>query len=328
MSSPGAVNPITPTVNVRKLTKALKSPHADPTLELWDRYSLLEPNSVPAGFANRTLAQLMVSSSPRPTKDGAGLQSGETLRRTASCGLNWPKRRKIERPKASSQISGGTQRELEAASKSSLVSALLDTVTHTMHTRTPGEATDQPMTSPSLKRGRASPRKCRSPEKALNGGGSPTGISEYGDDDLDDDAFMELEATITSTDTPLACIDGALQCEPSLFQEKDCSHEVLGHTSGSIFEKSSEAEGQPRRDEVDPEDEFGGDFDEDIDFEAVELAATQSIQQQARNSSSFVRDDPTSQRRSLKRQVEQPKSQDHPAVFSDKCFRRRISRPT
>ncbi|TGJ79935.1 hypothetical protein E0Z10_g8828 [Xylaria hypoxylon] len=63
-----------PAVNVQKLSAALKSPRADPAIELWDRFSLSGSTATtPLGAANPALAQIMVSSSPQPPKfAGAG----------------------------------------------------------------------------------------------------------------------------------------------------------------------------------------------------------------------------------------------------------------
>lgn len=198
VSSPATEKPGAPSVNVKKLAKALRSPHADPTLELWDRYSLTN-NESPAsavGFTNPSLAQLMVSSSPRPTKDGAPARSGSSLRRTMSAGIQSLKRRKIEKQlKPGSQGSRG-QRDLEAASKSSLVSALLETVTSSMQDLSQGETpTKCTAESPSVGKKRAAPPTIQS-EASTN---STLDNLDYFDDDFDDDVFMEMEKTVTST---------------------------------------------------------------------------------------------------------------------------------
>ncbi|KXJ89745.1 hypothetical protein Micbo1qcDRAFT_165090, partial [Microdochium bolleyi] len=46
-SSPASSSKVTtPAVNVKQLSRALKSPHADPAMELWDRFSLSGPHAV------------------------------------------------------------------------------------------------------------------------------------------------------------------------------------------------------------------------------------------------------------------------------------------
>ncbi|KAG5980101.1 hypothetical protein E4U55_004396 [Claviceps digitariae] len=308
MSSPAAEKATAPAVNVQRLTKALKSPHADPTLELWDRYSLsgLENTTTPTRAVNPALAQLMVSSSPKPSRD-TSLRRGQDadLRRSISCGLNWPKRRKIERSKSGSQ-SSSQQRELEAASKSSLVTALLDTITSSIHESNSTRFTEHLMQlSPSPKKRKLSPRRMETPCRRT----SPQLISsssDYGDDDFDDDAFMELEASLHATGpstTPSVGHDACGDLPTTAYQDKLGERTKTTKTKkGCDFDDFDDSMfdsiAKPRKPSIDlttpkkqcftdsramnledsPGTEFGGDFDVDIDFDAVELAATQSVQ--------------------------------------------------
>lgn len=302
-SSPAADKPTTPAVNVKKLAKALKSPHADPTLELWDRYSLNGSESVntPMGIANPALAHLMVSSSPRPLKETTGQhQHGDaSLRRVVSCGQNWPKRRKIEKPKSGSQASG-EQRELEAASKSSLVTALLDTVTSSIHDLSHDEGMGQILESPSPKKRRLSAAKNASPRRPSDNKNPLAPLSDYGDDDFDDDTFMELEASIAASQLPVSAaptrVDSPKSKDNRQMVDQTTNKDEFDDLDDGIFDdaedliagalsqhfpqtpaKASHHVGT-RSDPVDLDDEFGGDFDGDIDFEAVEMAATQLAQ--------------------------------------------------
>ena len=294
VSSP-AEQKVTPAVNVKKLAQALKSPHADPTLELWDRYSLNKNEAAPpVGLANPALAQLMVSSSPRPTKESTPNYMGN-LRRTMSHGFG-AKRRKIE--KSNSNGSRNSQQEMEAASKSSLVTQLLDSVNSSMHERSPTEAiegvTDQlPALSPPAKSNAQleDSTPCRPP--ALSKPTRPE--SDYGDDDFDDldldDDLMELEA----------CINGTQQMEVSESTGTKISRDFLpglaeSHTglvtskgtgTGPASQRNSPeshedttapAEKDILEDLDNLDEDFGDLDDEDIDFDAVELAATQSMQ--------------------------------------------------
>lgn len=90
-------------INLQTLQKLLKTPKADPAADLWSRYSLnTDPNSgrlSPTGSAGASCA-LQISSPQTPakhlqTKDFGG------LRRSISCGMEWPtsvsKRQKIKR---------------------------------------------------------------------------------------------------------------------------------------------------------------------------------------------------------------------------------------
>ncbi|PNY25452.1 DNA replication ATP-dependent helicase/nuclease DNA2 [Tolypocladium capitatum] len=301
-SSPSANKPNSPAVNVAKLTKALRSPHADPTFELWDRYSLNAPENAisPAGTVNPTLVQLMMSSSPKTSKDASARHVDSNLRRAVSCGLNWPKKRKVEKSKLGSQ-SSSRQRDLEAASKSSLVTALLDTVTSSFNDEYLDDIRDQDIDSPSPKKRRLCPTNTGSPCQAAGGDLDPP-ASDYGDDDFDD-TFMELEANMNDVNPGnalMAVNPGTPRQEPSeTKKERPVTADEFQDLDDDIFD---DAEGlpnnlQPAASETTPAattpkarrlksiiqgspgDEFGGDFDGDIDFDAVELAATQSVKQ-------------------------------------------------
>ncbi|GAB0136526.1 hypothetical protein EsDP_00004825 [Epichloe bromicola] len=300
-SSPAAEKGTAPAVNIQKLTKALKSPHADPTLELWDRYSMNGPDNAttPTGAVNPALAQLMISSSPKPTKD-MSLRRGQNanLRRAISCGLNWPKRRKTERSKSGSQNSS-QQREMEAASKSSLVTALLDTITSSIHEPSLSHSRNHLMQSPSPKKRKLSPKRMETPPRNATPQATSSS-SDYGDDEFDDDAFMELEASLHATgptNTPSAG-SGVLEKPPAVVKhdkprEMKKKGEDFDDFDDSLFESIAESrKPNPRlttpkkqrstdlpatKLEESPGTEFGDDFDVDIDFDAVELAATQSL---------------------------------------------------
>lgn len=325
ISSPSADRFNPPAVNVKKLAKALKSPHADPTLELWDRYSLKgsEASTTPLGLINPALANLVVSSSPRPQRFTSEHTSGGGLRRAMSCGLNWPKKRRIERTKPGSQGSTG-QRELEAASKSSLVSALLDTVTSSIH-----EQHEQPEQSPdeteTMDRGMESPSPTKrrwtetkaSPAKTTTATKPSPALSDYGDDDLDD-SFLELEATMqpfqstaepllpvreepepqitttkttTKSDSGMIRDDGFDDLDDDIFDDAEDLMATMepGVSTGppATTATPSKSRNLVKKETIeisdDLDDEFGDDFGEDIDLEAVELAATQSVQQQQHN---------------------------------------------
>jgi DNA replication ATP-dependent helicase Dna2 len=259
----------TPSVNVKKLAQALKSPHADPTLELWDRYSLNAENA--SGLTNPTLAQLMVSSSPRPKPNEAN------LRRAISCGLNWPKRRRVER-----STSGSLNSEKEMEAKSSLVTALLDTVTSSIN------GNDQ---SPSPKKRRICATSTGSPRPKAP-------ASDYGDDDFDDfddDTIMQLEASINATqldhkeepelppqlletekDEPEAENPADTPDTPDKLDEFDDLDDDIFDDAEDLLTSVEQAQTLTPVD-PDPDDEFGDPFGGDFDFEAVELAATQAV---------------------------------------------------
>ncbi|KAK6211103.1 dna replication atp-dependent helicase dna2 [Colletotrichum tabaci] len=294
ISSPAPhTKPATPTVNVKKLSEALKSPHADPTLELWDRFSLANNGNVtPLGITNPALANLMFSSSPRNTKNAAPLASDSSLRRAISCGLNWPKRRRVDRSDTPTLTSTLT-RETTDSSKNSLVTALLDTVTGSMHEGSPPQDVAKDL-------GLDVKPKAVSAE------------SDYGDvdfdefDEFDDDTFLELEASISlsnpnqdalqSTPTPARPIE----IDQPYRQDDANVDDEFGDLDDDIFEAAESIIGNAELNAVsrtptaveppaaaainvfpqdDLEDVFGDDFGGDFDFDAAELAATQSAQQ-------------------------------------------------
>ncbi|UNI18255.1 DNA helicase [Purpureocillium takamizusanense] len=291
-SSPLA-NPNTPAVNVEKLTRALKSPHADPTLELWDRYSLKpelkQGAGSPSGAVNPALAQLMISSSPKPAREALVPRLESNLRRAVSCGVAGTKRRKVEKSKLGSQ-SSSQQRELEAASKSSLVTALLDTVNG--NCQGPAQEHQTPAASPSPRR---MPRPAaESPCRAA--GVTDPASSDYGDDDFDEDTFIELEAAINSTqaatltaaptrDAPVAPKGSGFHKTADQFDDldDDIFDEGPAAAPGRGLTTPRSARTKPPGS---PGDDFGDDFDGDIDFDAVELAATQTMQQHHQPSTS------------------------------------------
>lgn len=298
ISSPAADKNKTPAVNVRKLAQALKSPHADPTLELWDRFSLHkndETLNTPLGITNPALAQLMISSSPRPS--GRVRAGGGNLRRTISHGLNAPKRRKIDNSRSCS-VASDDQREMEAASKSSLVSALLENATSSFNEHSPGEQMDRDR-SPSPNKRRTSSSENGSPlrDKSQNTTTLDFSGSDYGDDDFDDESFMELEAKIAPSQ---ASGTGDSSRHHGASSLNDSITIILSDDSEQTAEKSNALPGpgvaparpletpqrnntfQPSAALQDIDDEFG-DFDDDLDLEAVELVMTQSMKQANRS---------------------------------------------
>lgn len=338
-SSPAADKPAAPAVNIKRLTKALRSPHPDPTLELWDRFSLASPASQKTPITHPALAQLMVSSSPQPNKQPTSQTGSIHLRRAASCGLNWPKRRKLEKSKSGSQLSKG-QKDLEAASKSSLVSALLSTVTSSMQEESSDDARPSFGSPSTTKKKHALPATaspayvpCKANGKEVSGNSS-----DYGDDEFDDDALMELDFNSMTApptqETPIKpraakpavdkpsklAIDDFDDMDDGLFENADIAQLSQKPKPAATTLKTNNVQpkqGKPTLDEEDLDDEFDDDFAADIDFEAVELAATQSVQQVKLEAG--VSNSVPGHGISLSGRVAVDKSQDHPAIFNHKC---------
>lgn len=318
ISSPAVDKTRTPVVNVKKLKQAMDLPRADPALDLWDRFAVGPPDSKNSlGATNPALAHLMVSSSPRPSKDAVSSSSGNSLRRAISCGSHWPKRRRVE-----SMAEAGPAKERAQTSKSSMVTALLETVNGEINESDELEEAAIGMESPSFKKFR-SPNKSRAfsilptsqqlPQagviaadtsfeqvQVLQDAKTPT--SDYGDDDFDDDDMWELDASLLSGQaeaSSLTAVERAVATGPvkepekkqdGLYQDEfdDVDDDLLAAAAENMLAEvdpspDSKAKSSKNTKGVyldagtgDAEDAYEDDFGGDFDFEAVELAATQS----------------------------------------------------
>lgn len=202
---------------MKKLSEALKTPNGDPALELWDRFSVPgEDRATPSKLTNPLLAQLMVSSSPRPGKDGGAAHGESSLRRAFSCGTHWPKRRKLDRSGQDSTVT--SQGSPRGDSKSAMVSDLLESVTGEINRSGSMTERSKVSTSPSPQKkrqamegqGRASPAKgptalrpvsFTETDRTVDDGSFTnerasvhTSSSDYGADDFDDDTLLGLDA--------------------------------------------------------------------------------------------------------------------------------------
>ncbi|KAK7743988.1 DNA replication endonuclease-helicase Dna2 [Diatrype stigma] len=340
-SSPTKSKSNTPVVNVKKLAEALKSPHADPALELWDRFSLSGSTSAtPLGANNPALAQIMASSSPRPSKMLGAIPAEGGLRRTTSCGAQWPKRRRTDRTEPLEPLEVMVEESPSGASKSSMVNALLKSVTgeinrskvvrqeilkspspkKTRRHPTPSAPSSPSQPPPSSPLKRASPLLDET-DNSKQGQVDPilrdSSASDYGDDDFDDDAFMELDASLavpggevddgdatllavappppdTGQQTGQSALDDDLDAFEDEFADLDddvfavaedlISQIESNHTPTSNADTLPEPVVAPQN-QVDvisedaTEDLYGDDFGGDFDFEAAEIAATQSAKQ-------------------------------------------------
>ncbi|CAJ2504786.1 Uu.00g121800.m01.CDS01 [Anthostomella pinea] len=227
ISSPAThPKPNTPAVNVKKLSRALKSPHADPAIELWDRFSLSGSTSVtPLGAQNPALAQIMVPSSPQPSRVLGAVPAESGLRRAISCGAHWPKRRRVERAETAPSLEVMVEESPSGHSKSSMVNALLKSVTGEINRSSAVQVHDDALRSPSPRKRRqkpaveltGSPNRRQTPTKSsppLSTEAVTDTIlrpapaienycsSDYGDDDFDDDTLMELDATVDPVQRP------------------------------------------------------------------------------------------------------------------------------
>lgn len=340
VSSPANSKPHTPAINVEKLSRALKSPHADPALELWDRFSLTGSTSItPIGAMNSALAQVMVSSSPRPSRIGG--EGG--LRRAISCGTNWPKRRRVERAEAPRPMEVIVDESPSGGSKSSMVNALLQTVNGEINRSKTIQTYHDTSESPSPKKRRhplaaqssGSPTRRKPPSKPVLDADEPEptterpkldtsmdASSDYGDDDFDDDTLMELDASVCQShedhakqdSTPQVTNAEEVTVQPQADRISDSFDDEFADMDDDIFAAAEDlmtqidsshsqvenpntipqnhvvAQEKPA-DVADDfaEDAFEDDFGGDFDFEAAEIAATQSASAKQTNGSLPVR---------------------------------------
>ncbi|KAI1374385.1 hypothetical protein F4677DRAFT_425925 [Hypoxylon crocopeplum] len=332
----------TAAINVEKLSRALKSSHTDPALELWDRFSSGGSTSVtPLGAMNSALAQIMVSSSPRSSKTAG--ESG--LRRAISCGEHWPKRRRVERTEAMRPMEVTAEESPSGHSKSSMVNALLKSVTGEINRSKAIQARQDALKSPS-------PRK-RCSQSMVQANGSPTrrkspsvptpplftdkpvpsmeqtrpqtsvgDMSDYGDDDFDDDTLMELDASICQPHTERVQEDlaappaetGQIPDQQRSSRESISFDDEFADMDDDIFAAAAEnlmtqvdlgTQSEGKTDTLPElavttqkngtaaadlaEDVYGDDFGGDFDFEAAEIAATQSASSKETDGSLPVR---------------------------------------
>lgn len=324
ISSPAGDKIRTPVVNVKKLKKALNSEHTDPALDLWDRFAVggAVDSKSPLGATNPALAHLMVSSSPRPSKDGSPNHAESSLRRAISCGSHWPKRRRVE-----NALETRPAKDKGEDAKSLMVSALLETVNGEISKTEHTEDDPPEMESPSIKKRRspkskrslphpgASPQQSkphsaapsiRSPSRRGAKHGARTPTSDYGDDDFDDDTLLELDVSMLSGQTEARTFSGAaatlaeadvqesagqdpkqVASSDDEFDDMDddllaVAEDMIGTVDSALTQQSAPP---PRPKPVRPDggteedDQFGDDFGGDFDFEAAELAATQTAGQ-------------------------------------------------
>ncbi|KXX75824.1 DNA replication ATP-dependent helicase/nuclease DNA2 [Madurella mycetomatis] len=312
VSSPSSKR-TTPAIDTKKLAQVLKTPRADPALELWDRFSLPGKDASPSGLTNPLLAQLLVSSSPRPPKDSSGSGSDRSLRKSISCGSHWPKRRKIERADSDRGDTAGGDSLTD--SKSFMVSTLLETVDGEIKkSKSAVTKVHQPLKSPSPTRAKAQGPAGQSPVQPQPGSSplaqkssranpeannmveipsAAKASSDYGDDDFDDDTFMALDASVHlaqgDESTLVVSSEEVSQALPGRKATEDDFGDVdddffdgaadlideleAKHLSQSNFQ--GKLHGKPVPDSGGEDDTYGDDFG-DFDFDDIELAVTQA----------------------------------------------------
>ncbi|KAK4176425.1 putative DNA replication ATP-dependent helicase [Triangularia setosa] len=312
-SSSPVSSPITkgapPAAGIKKPRQVLRTPRGDPTTDLWGRYNIAGADASPSRLTNPLLTDLMVSSSPRPPKDGSAPSSERPLRKSVSLGSNWPKRRKLGRLDEREDIT----RTSASQSKSSMVSAILKTVDGEL-----SRSFEAQVSKPSPRRSQTvNNSTSRSPEGDLPPSSplaqklsrvapdaAPTSrtSSDYGDDDFDDDTLMELDATILPAQEAGPALGTSAEYMPSAKPETkptgdddefdEFDDDFLEGAENLITQIEAQHASQsqmPARQQLQPafddgggddDDAYGDGFDDaafdDADFDAMELAATQA----------------------------------------------------
>ncbi|KAK3994607.1 hypothetical protein QBC44DRAFT_391344 [Cladorrhinum sp. PSN332] len=270
ISSPAAKLAATPVVNVKKLAQSLRTPRADPTLELWDRFTNPAPaakaaaaaDASPSALPNPLFAQLMVSSSPHPARDASGPGSERSFKKSISLGSNWPKRRKLSQLDEDEDDDVAPKAHPLSNSKSFMVSAILETVDDELRKSNTAETSDQPQPKPSSPmRLPSSPlaQKSARPDAdiPMANAFSDKAESDYGDDDFDDDTFMELEASIS--------VNPVQEDDPTLVASS--GDDLRGRSSKTV------SQDRPRAPAVEVYKDDFDDLDDDFFDEAESLVA-------------------------------------------------------
>ncbi|KAJ1324900.1 DNA replication ATP-dependent helicase/nuclease Dna2 [Microdochium nivale] len=334
-SSPVSSSKVTtPAVSVKQLSRALKSPHADPAMELWDRFSLSGSHAItPTGAKNHALAQLMVSSSPQPRQTSRSNHTavGESnLRRALSCGTNWPKRRRLDRQESARSADGALEGSPTGSAKTTMVNALLRNMTGELNRSQTIMAPPGPVKSPTARRStraavmdveQSPSRKSKTRESseltAYEVQPEPTtphvaeqsktsNNFDFDDDDFDDfddfdnDTLLELDNTLsanqqsTKTNNPEVTPshgnrstntinDLDMNISDDEFADMDDDVFAAAETLVSQLDGGQAANNAVPQEDQAGDDDYGDDLGVDFDFDAAELAATQSVQQAGRS---------------------------------------------
>lgn len=211
-------------LNLETLNRSLRTPNNDPTQDLWNRYTTANALKGTQGEPTLPNYALLLPSSPQ-TPSTTGKDSG--LRRTHSCGVEWPtskaKRRRIE-----TNAQHGRTKELFAASRKDIlrrdlsnntrVGLLLEKIQESL-TKKAIAADESPSSSSPLpdRRSQAviSPTRPQSRSRLEHATQTPDGLhpapvaapkaatyqnksfsSEFDDDGLDMEAFESLEQAL------------------------------------------------------------------------------------------------------------------------------------
>lgn len=208
-----------------------RTPHADPAGELWSRYRVSTKQG-PKKPSASAAATLMHSSSPRPA-----LAPDSGLRRTMSCGVEWPisakKRRKIHRTESHvaelSPVLRDTTKQGAQDSRTSRISFLLEQIHDGLSDGAHGQAHQNVAhAGPRDEDGLSEEQAAREMDPLPVGDGQadskPSSIpkvrgmdikssSEFGASSLDLDVFRAMERSIVSAIEPRSEEADADRCD-------------------------------------------------------------------------------------------------------------------
>ena len=276
-------------LDMNSIQKSLRTPNNDPTQELWKRYMSANMAQQANGeFALPSFAHLQPSSPDTPSTTSK--DSG--LRRTASCGIEWPtskpKRRKIDVGDSHSRtkdIFAASRREILAQNvpKTSRVGLLVEKIQESMNKRQ--RANDDPSSSSPLP-GRRSQipatqgSPTRSPSKVTRGPRtgssappaansqqqsplrkSQASFSDFGDDDLDVGFFENVEKIMSQE--PVATKPSAVEVNAKSTSQSNADRPLDQRHSADNQVPSEPAKPQPVTVNDTLDDSFGDDFDDD-----------------------------------------------------------------
>ncbi|EXJ86230.1 hypothetical protein A1O1_06600 [Capronia coronata CBS 617.96] len=289
-------------LNLDALNRSLRTPNNDPTQDLWNRYTTANAKKIEAEPTLPAYAHLLPSSPQTPSS--ASKESG--LRRTHSCGIEWPasksKRRRVE----ANEMHGRTK-ELFAASRKEIlrrdlsnntrVGLLLEKIQESLTKKV--AADESPSSSSPLpdRRSQAlvSPTK---PQTAVRSGNTSTthapvhtpavtgqnseaqhdqqSSSEFSDDGLDIEAFESVEQALAET----AAQNDPVPAEQRFETELD-RHTAASASQPAVSVYQSEPSGHGLRNAESPKppppepqtipamQEFDDEFDDDDDEELM-----------------------------------------------------------
>lgn len=290
-------------LNLDTLNKSLRTPNNDPTQDLWNRYTTSnalrndQPEPILPAYAH-----LLPSSPVTPSTSG---KDSSALRRTHSCGVEWPTSKAKRRKQETTELHGRTK-ELFAASRKDIlrhdlsnntrVGLLLEKIQESLAKKVPAD--ESPSSSSPLPDRRSqvhvSPTKPPnrdglavnpSQENGLTHKQTPTpkaasqvdlSFSEFSDDGLDLEAFESVEQALAQSTTVKAAHIAADNADDTALSHPRgggiSSQTVLQSRNPSQANGSKNLlEGQAVLGQTDFDDEF--DEDDELMNEMLDLAA-------------------------------------------------------